>query len=170
MITSIFIDIFVMNKNTIPKFGIDRLEMLQEKPSLWITKMIEKIKEQRNRKKSDSLIRILIWNHNLESKREKKDIIKWMKIVWLHSVTFHYGQKQPRIQTEVLGHSLVRSLVRSHRSLIRLLQTARFAHTRSLAADGSLRSRPPLRSLIRSLPRLWDSEWLDVSKWPSFVP
>ena len=28
----------------------------------------------------------------------------------------HYGQKQPRIQTEVLGHSLVRSLVRSHRS------------------------------------------------------
>ena len=30
----------------------------------------------------------------------------------------HYGRKQPRIQTEVLGHSLVRSLVRSHRSLV----------------------------------------------------
>ena len=46
----------------------------------------------------------------------------------------HYGLKQPKIQTAVLGHSLVRSLVHSHRSLVRLL-----------------RSRPPLRSLIRSL-------------------
>ena len=91
--------------------------------------MIEKIKEQRNRKKSDSLIRILIRNHNLEVEGKKKDNIKQIKIVWLHSVTFHYGQIQPRIQTEVLGHSLVRSLVRSHRSLIRLLQTARFAPT-----------------------------------------
>ena len=48
----------------------------------------------------------------------------------------HYGRKQPRIQTEVLGHSLVRSLIRSHRSLIRLLRTARFARcslVRSLA-------------------------------------
>ena len=35
--------------------------------------------------------------------------------------------KEPRIQTAVLGHSLVRSLVRSHRSLVRLLRTARFA-------------------------------------------
>ena len=42
--------------------------------------------------------------------------------------TAHYGRKQPRIQTEVLGHSLVRSLFRSHRSLIRLLRTARCAH------------------------------------------
>ena len=33
----------------------------------------------------------------------------------------HNGRKQPRIQTEVLGHSLVRSLVRSHRSLVRSL-------------------------------------------------
>ena len=32
----------------------------------------------------------------------------------------HYGPEQPRIQTEVLGHSLVRSLVRSHRSLTSL--------------------------------------------------
>ena len=30
----------------------------------------------------------------------------------------HYGREQPRIQTAVLGHSLVRSLVRSHRSLV----------------------------------------------------
>ena len=41
--------------------------------------------------------------------------------------TRHYGRKQPRIQTVVLGHSLVRSLVPSHRSLVRLLRTARFA-------------------------------------------
>ena len=33
--------------------------------------------------------------------------------------------------------------------------------TRSLAPDCSLRSRPPLRSLVRSLPCSWDSEWLD---------
>ena len=41
--------------------------------------------------------------------------------------TVHCGPEQPRIQTALLGHSLVRSLVRSHRSLVRLLQTARFA-------------------------------------------
>ena len=41
--------------------------------------------------------------------------------------TLHYGRKQPRIQTEILGHSLVRSLIRSHRSIFRLLRTARFA-------------------------------------------
>ena len=39
----------------------------------------------------------------------------------------HYGRKPPRIQTEVLGHSLVRSLVRLHRSLVRSL--AHFAHS-----------------------------------------
>ena len=33
--------------------------------------------------------------------------------------TSHYGRKQPKIQTAVLGHSLVRSLVRSLRSLPR---------------------------------------------------
>ena len=39
----------------------------------------------------------------------------------------HYGRKQPRIQSEVLGHSLVRLLVCSHHSLVRLLWTTRFA-------------------------------------------
>ena len=39
----------------------------------------------------------------------------------------HCGLEQPRLQAEVLGHSLVRSLVRSHSSLVRLLRTARFA-------------------------------------------
>ena len=43
------------------------------------------------------------------------------------SLPAHFGPEQPKIQTEVLGHSLVRSLVRSHRSLPRLLRTARFA-------------------------------------------
>ena len=42
---------------------------------------------------------------------------------------FHYGWEQPRIQTEVLGHSLIRSLVCSHRSLFCLLRPAYFAHT-----------------------------------------
>ena len=36
----------------------------------------------------------------------------------------HYGLEQPKIQTAVLGHSLVRSLIRLHRSLIHLLRTA----------------------------------------------
>ena len=40
-----------------------------------------------------------------------------------------YGPEKPRIQTEGLGHLLVRSLVRSHLSLIRLLRTTRFART-----------------------------------------
>ena len=43
----------------------------------------------------------------------------------------HCGPEKPRIQTEVLGHSLVRL----HRSLVCLLRTARFARAlvRSLA-------------------------------------
>ena len=40
----------------------------------------------------------------------------------------HYGLEQAKIQTAVLGHLLVRSLVRSHRSLIRLLRPACFTH------------------------------------------
>ena len=46
------------------------------------------------------------------------------------------GPKQPKIQTEVLGHSLAHLLA---------------PLTRSLAPDCLLRSRPPLRSLVRSL-------------------
>ena len=38
-----------------------------------------------------------------------------------------YGREQPKIQTAVLGHSLVLSLVRSHRSLVRSL--AHFTHS-----------------------------------------
>ena len=50
----------------------------------------------------------------------------------------------------VLGHSLLRSLVRSHRSLIRLLRTARFA--RALRCAHSL-----ARSLTHSLRSSWGS-------------
>ena len=39
------------------------------------------------------------------------------------SVSVHFGPEQPKIQTEVLGHSLLHS----HRSLVCLLRTARFA-------------------------------------------
>jgi len=54
------------------------------------------------------------------------------------------------IATLVMGHSLVRSLVRSHRSLVRLLRTARFA--RALRCAHSF-----ARSLAHSLPSSWDS-------------
>jgi len=50
----------------------------------------------------------------------------------------------------VLGHSLLRSLVRSHRSLIRLLRTARFA--RALRCAHSF-----ARSLTHSLQSSWES-------------
>ena len=49
----------------------------------------------------------------------------------------HCGLEQTRIETQVLGHLLVRLLVRSHCSLVRLLRTAH-----------SLRSRAPLCSLV----------------------
>ena len=44
------------------------------------------------------------------------------------NTSMHSGPEQPRIQTEVLGRSLIRLLVRSHRSLPRLLRTTRFAN------------------------------------------
>ena len=63
--------------------------------------------------------------------------------------TLHCGLEQTRIETGVLGHSLVRSLA---------------PLTCSLAPDYLLRSRPPLTcSLAHSLcwqPRLWESELL----------
>ena len=51
------------------------------------------------------------------------------------SVRCTVGWKTMKSTRRVLGHSLLRSLVRSHRSLIRLLCTARFA--RSLAHSGA---------------------------------
>ena len=42
----------------------------------------------------------------------------------LNRLPFHCGPDQPKTQTEVLGHLLVRLLIRSYHSLILLLRTA----------------------------------------------
>ena len=63
----------------------------------------------------------------------------------------HYGRKQPRIQTEVLGHSLVRSLVHSHRSLVCLLCTACFACRLRCAHSFACSLTPSLARSLRSL-------------------
>ena len=47
-----------------------------------------------------------------------------VKLILPMFVSMHCEPEQPRIQTEVLGHSLVRSLVRSHLSLTRALRCA----------------------------------------------
>ena len=62
--------------------------------------------------------------------------LEWQSSFFVFSQFFHSGSDQPRIGTKVLGHSLVRLLA---------------PLTRSLAPDCLLRSRPPLRSLVRSL-------------------
>ena len=59
------------------------------------------------------------------------------------SLFFHFGPERPKIQNEVLGHSLVRLLVCSHHSLVRLLRPTHFAR--------ALCSRALPRSLVRSL-------------------
>ena len=65
----------------------------------------------------------------------------------------HCCSEQSKIGTWVLGHSLVRSLVCLHHSLIRLLRPACFACaprcTHSFARS------------LRSLPSSWEIEWLD---------
>ena len=60
------------------------------------------------------------------------------------------GRMTLKSTRRVLGHSLLRSLVRSHRSLIRLLRTARFA--RALRCAHSFAC-----SLTRSLQSSWES-------------
>ena len=76
-------------------------------------------------------------NKEKKGKRKKKEFVKRMRRpknvaaaegkIW-EIWSLHRGPEQPKIHTGVLGHSLVRSLVRSHRSLVRLLRTTRFAH------------------------------------------
>ena len=61
-----------------------------------------------------------------EEDQRRKAAVQGIESAGTRELT-HCGLEQPRIETEVLGHSLVRSLVRSHRSLVRLLWTARFA-------------------------------------------
>ena len=78
---------------------------------------------------------------------ENEDKFSWEKAEQFkpNEKVGHYGRKQPRIQTEVVGHSLVRSLVRSHRSLVRLLRNARFARALPCALSFArlLTSRTP---------------------------
>ena len=61
------------------------------------------------------------------------------------------GRMTMKSTRRVLGHSLLRSLVRSHRSLIRLLRTARFA--RALRCAHSF-----ARSLTHSLRSSWERD------------
>ena len=78
----------------------------------------------------------------------------------------HYGPEQPRIQTEVLDHSLVLLLVRSHRSLICLFRTTRFPCalrcTHSLARS--------LTSLTPSLVGHRMIGWLFILRFSLFWP
>ena len=75
----------------------------------------------------------------------------------------HCRPEQPKIQTAVLGHSLVRSLVCSHRSLVCSLRTARFASALRCAYSFA-------RSLTSLTPSLVGQWIFDVSKLPGFVP
>ena len=65
----------------------------------------------------------------------------------------HCWPDQPKTQIKVLGHSLVCSLVRSHRSLICLLLPAHF-----IRALRFLALTPLLAYSLCSLPRSWESE------------
>ena len=67
-----------------------------------------------------------------EEDQRRKAAVQGIESAGTRELT-HCGLEQPRIKTEVLGHSLVR--------LLALL-------TRSLAPDCLCRSRPLLRSLV----------------------
>ena len=69
----------------------------------------------------------------------------------------HCGPDQPRIQNEVLGHSLIHLLVRLHRSLVRLLRTGRFACALR-CAHSFARSLTSLTSLVGK----WMIGWLFI--------
>ena len=89
----------------------------------------------------------LSWRHSKENWGPSRE-----KPVICPVLPFHCGPEKPRIPMSVLGHSLVCSLVRSHRShrsLIRLLRTARFAR--------ALRCAHSFARSLHSLPRSWDS-------------
>ena len=60
----------------------------------------------------------------------------------------HCGPEQPRKQTVVLGHSLVHSLIRLHRSFVCLFRATCFARAICCA-----------HSFAHSFARSWDSEW-----------
>ena len=70
----------------------------------------------------------------------------------------HYGPKQSRILTAVLGHSLDRLFVRSHRSLVRLLRTARFARALRCAHSLTRSLAHFAHSLARGKVNFWMSQ------------
>ena len=80
------------------------------------------------------------------------------------------GKKLMKLTRRVMDHSLIRSLIRSHRSLIRLLRTASFA--RALCRAHSL-ARLLARSLTHSLPSSWESGfclWNECINFIQFQP
>ena len=74
----------------------------------------------------------------------------------------HGGSEQPRIGTSLLVYSLLRTFVRSDRSLIRYIHTARFAH--------ALRCPHSFTRTAHSLTLQWESEWFDALTRTRFVP
>ena len=85
-----------------------------------------------------------VWEYGSERTR-----LMAIGLVFFTSSPFHCGPEQPRIQTEVLGHSFV--LVPSLFGCSALLD---------LLARLAALTRSPARSL-GSLPRSWESDWLD---------
>merc|ERR1711951_261612 len=78
---------------------------------------------------------------------------------WGHCTVGPMTMKSTR---RVLGHSLLRSLVRSHRSLIRLLRTARFARALRCAHLFA-------RSLTHSLQSSWERDLCLRIKCVNFI-
>ena len=82
-------------------------------------------------------------NNNNEAIAFASEYLVWALRTSKSQIVTHYGLEQPKIQTAVLGHSLLRSLVRSHHSLVRLLQTARIAPSTALSFAHTLTSLTP---------------------------
>ena len=106
--------------------------------------------------------------------RSKRDtVVEVGKEVFVHEmnalISYHFNPqctvgKTMKSTRRVLGHSLLRSLVRSHRSLIRLPRTARFA--RALRYAHSL-----ARSLTHSLQNSWERDlclWIQCVNFIQF--
>ena len=78
----------------------------------------------------------------------------WLLLLWSGPQWFRTAKNR-----DVSTGPLVCSLVGSHHSLVRLLHTARCARARSFVG-----------SLAHWVPSLWESNSLNVSKRPGFVP
>ena len=75
--------------------------------------------------------RFSLWRGAIQSSMRFPSFPQTQTSLWLEtrSIPLHCGPQQPRIQTEVLGQSLIRS----HRSLVSLLRIARFVCAHSFA-------------------------------------